>query len=313
MTFQQKIDDLKGKIIKTLTPLITSDYFLLDLPYYSNIGDSLIWEGEEAFLSTLPHKCLHRASADTYRFKPIPARTTILMQGGGNFGDIYPKHQNFRKDIIKKYLSHPIVIFPVSVYYSDESQIAKDANAFSKHKNLTICTRDRRSYDLLKKHFDNTILLLPDMAFCIDLNKLNKYADTPTKPVLFLKRNDKELSSQHNNYKLSDHENIALDIKDWPTKDRGNWIHKIINRPIHPKSPFKGFADFYAYHVYRKYLIKEGVKFLSDYEYIYTTRLHGAILSFLLHKPFTFFDNSYGKNKGFYDAWLSDVQEIKFD
>jgi exopolysaccharide biosynthesis predicted pyruvyltransferase EpsI len=51
---------------------------------------------------------------------------------------------------------------------------------------------------------------------------------------------------------------------------------------------------------------------LSKYDYVFTTRLHGAILSLLLHKKFTFFDNSYGKNKGFYDTWLKDVDGIKF-
>lgn len=56
MNFQQKIDELKNKIYEELTPLIDSDYILLDLPYYSNIGDTLIWEGTESFLKSLPHK-----------------------------------------------------------------------------------------------------------------------------------------------------------------------------------------------------------------------------------------------------------------
>ena len=79
MTFQKKINDLKDKIIGTLTPLVTSDYFLLDLPYYSNIGDSLIWEGEEDFLRTLSYQCLYRASADTFRFREINPTPTFII------------------------------------------------------------------------------------------------------------------------------------------------------------------------------------------------------------------------------------------
>ena len=72
------------------------------------------------------------------------------------------------------------------------------------------------------------------------------------------------------------------------------------------------FSDIMYKNYFRKYFIREGVRFLSVYSYIYTTRLHTGILSFLLGKEFSFFDNSYGKNKGIYSAWLNDVESIKF-
>ena len=49
---------LRRKIEEELTPLIDSDYLFLDLPYYSNIGDALIWMGTEHFLEKISHKCL---------------------------------------------------------------------------------------------------------------------------------------------------------------------------------------------------------------------------------------------------------------
>lgn len=310
--FQKKITELKNKITEELTPLISGDYVLLNLPYYENIGDTLIWEGEEAFLSKLPYKCLYRSSIGSYRAsKNIDAATTILMQGGGNFGDLWDGHQQFRIDIITKYLANQIIIFPVTVHYSNKAEIVKDAQLMGQHKNLTICVRDKSSYDLLTKYFSNNILLLPDMAFCIDPIQLKKYLNESTKETLLLKRTDKELSAGYD-YKQHIPHNDKIDVLDWPTKQKGNFIQKIMNRPLHRKSPFKSFADYYAYNVYRPYLIKKGVQFLSSYNYIYTTRLHGAILSTLLQKPYTFFDNSYGKNRSFYDAWLSDVEGINF-
>jgi pyruvyl transferase EpsO len=59
-------------------------------------------------------------------------------------------------------------------------------------------------------------------------------------------------------------------------------------------------------------MIREGVKQISKYENIYSTRLHVAILSVLLEKPFVFFDNSYGKNSAFFETWLSDLDGAKF-
>jgi exopolysaccharide biosynthesis predicted pyruvyltransferase EpsI len=312
MSFQKKIDELKGKIIKELTPFVKSDYVLLDLPYHSNIGDILIWEGEESFLKNLPFKCLGRSSSDSFNFKKnLISTATIFLHGGGNFGDMYPKHQNFRLKIIEKYSENPIIIFPQTISYSDELQLKEDALLMGLHKKLVICARDQRSYDLLTKYFSNTILLLPDMAFCIDANKWHSLLKVLNNRELFLKRNDKELSNKYD-YNFAGSTHNIIDTKDWPTKESNNLIHKILTKPIHPRSPFKVLSNFYAYTIYRPYLVNKGVNFLSKYDYVFTTRLHGAILSLLLHKKFTFFDNSYGKNKGFYDTWLKDVDGIKF-
>lgn len=57
MNFPEKIGQLRQIISDTLTPLITRDYLLLDVPYHGNIGDTLIWQGETDFLNTLPYKC----------------------------------------------------------------------------------------------------------------------------------------------------------------------------------------------------------------------------------------------------------------
>jgi len=310
--FQQRIAELKSRIFKELIPLITSDYVLLNLPYYENIGDSLIWEGEEAFLSKLPYRCLYRSSIGSYRAsKDINTATTVLMQGGGNFGDLWDDHQKFRLEVIQGHLNNPIIIFPVSVHYIDISNVVKDAERMARHKNLTICVRDQKSYDLLRKYFSNNILLLPDMAFCIEPNSLQRYLRESSKEVLLMKRTDKELLEEYD-YKSFITVPGSIDILDWPTKQKGNLIQKVINRPLHRNSPFKSFADYYAYNFYRPYLIKKGVQFLSAYQHIYTTRLHGAILATLLQKPYTFFDNSYGKNKGFFDAWLSDLEGVNF-
>ena len=47
MNFSGKVAFLRDLIVNTLTPLISDSYVLWDLPYYTNIGDILIWEGTE--------------------------------------------------------------------------------------------------------------------------------------------------------------------------------------------------------------------------------------------------------------------------
>ena len=75
----------------------------------------------------------------------------------------------------------------------------------------------------------------------------------------------------------------------------------------------QGLTDLYADKILRPHIVKEAVRFISQYNYIYTSRLHVAILSVLLGKPFTLIDNSYGKNLNLYKAWLSDIDTIKLE
>lgn len=56
MQTESLINHLREKIQKDLSPLVSSDYVYLDLPYHPNIGDTLIWGGTREFLKTLPYK-----------------------------------------------------------------------------------------------------------------------------------------------------------------------------------------------------------------------------------------------------------------
>ncbi|MDR0603310.1 MAG: polysaccharide pyruvyl transferase family protein [Bacteroidales bacterium] len=311
MTFQQKTDELKKLIEEALIPILHDDYIHLDLPYHPNIGDTLIWEGTKSFLKTLPYKCLYKASESTFRHKIIPESVIILLHGGGNFGDLWRIHQTFRLKIIKQYPNNKIIILPQTVHYENASTLKDDSIIMAEHKNLTICARDRKSYKILKNNFFNTILLVPDMAFYMDQERLNKYTVKPTKEILLLKRNDIELSKK-NNYHQYISEKGAIEIHDWPTMEHNYFVQKVIFKLIELFFFPKNVVDKYAECIYKPFLIRTGIQFISQYKYIYTTRLHVAILSILLQKPFTFFDNSYGKNSSFYDTWLSDIDTIKF-
>ena len=72
-----------------------------------------------------------------------------------------------------------------------------------------------------------------------------------------------------------------------------------------------GMIDWYAQCFLLPALVRAGVEFVSRYRYVYTTRLHVMILSVLLGKECTFFDNTYGKNSAFYETWLKDLPGVK--
>lgn len=317
MDFQEKIEFLKRKISQELRPLLSETCILLDLPYYTNIGDTLIWEGTESLVKMFGCNCLYRASVNTYKYKKIPIHTTVLLQGGGNFGDIWRAHQEFRLKVIEDYPNNRIVILPQTVYYENEEVMKEDARKCQEHPDLVICARDMRSYSLLKKYFfKNRILLLPDMAFCIPLDRLYRFRSKTEDKILFLKRIDKEQLNACPGLLPLPENGTVIETKDWPSMEEPSWIifvfEKLLALNTKTGNSFGRLIDCFAYTILRKHFISTGVKFVSRYRYIYTTRLHVAILSTLLAKPYLFLDNSYGKNRTFYMTWLSDLKEVEF-
>lgn len=314
MTFLDKVQDLHNKIDDILPSFIGDKCVFLDLPYYENIGDVLIWEGTEWFLKYSGISCIYSASKDTFDWRSIPKDATIILQGGGNFGDVWLPHQKFRLDVIQKYPNNKIIVLPQTIYYQDINNMKREAAIMAEHSNLIICSRDSETHQLVKDNFSNETLLLPDMAFCIPVDYLTKYRVESIKDKnLFLKRKDKEVSA----YDYYKYINCNVEEHDWPsyetvTETVKNYRRLVSRKNLLEKIGCGRLVDIYAKRILRKHYVKTGVEFISSYDYIYTTRLHVAILSTLLGKPFTFFDNSYGKNSSFYNTWLSDVQEIKF-
>lgn len=315
MTTQEKTLQLKNIIINELDDEIGSKVILLDCPYHGNVGDILIWEGECEFFKITNKKILSQHSLFTYNFPDIPEDVTICLHGGGNFGDLYRTAQDFRIKVINRYPNNKIVILPQSVYYDNKNIIEKDAFEFTKHENLTICARDLGSYEFLCSNFNKCkIMLIPDMAFCIDFesNTISHRKNLKNR-IVFFKRLDKELVNTP--FKIVDSEE-----RDWPTFEKKNhWSFmfmkicykstKIKNRGI--RQYVYELLDFVMQKFIKFYLITLGVNVLKKYDIIYTTRLHAMILGVLMNKTIYAIDNSTKKLSDFYKTWLYDCKSIE--
>ncbi|WP_225072303.1 polysaccharide pyruvyl transferase family protein [Desulfuromonas sp. CSMB_57] len=304
--------NIKNIIKNSLSSVICNDYVFLDLPYYSNIGDSLIWKGTESFLATLPYTCIYRASIETYIPPDIDKDVIILLHGGGNFGDLWRRHTEFVLKIVERFYDNRIVILPQTVHYQDQTVMMEDALKLSMHPRLSICARDSVTKKLLEKYFSNQILLVPDMAFFIFPKKNSVCKNKNFDKTLLLFRRDKELRIFNAFETLRKQNNN--DEKDWPGMEKKLFCTKILSRLIKIRNKIKNkvvvlylskFIDWYALKIHMPRLYKIGLKFINSYEKIYSTRLHGAIMGILLKKHVVIFDNSYGKNKSFYNTWLN--------
>lgn len=315
---KDKIEFLKNKIVEKLVPLIKSDYILLDTPNHGNIGDQLIYEGELIFLKMFvkEYKFLYSANTDKTDYNKITAKATILLHGGGNFGDIYPKHQNFRLNIIRQYPDNPIIVLPQTVFYNDLSNLERESEVFNSHSNLYICVRDSKSYELLNKYIPSArLLLLPDMAFFINLKHF--YQQDLNHKVLIMDRIDVENTNVVSKLDLVSTlrgKDFLVDVKDWPTYY--NSIGSSLYLQFHRVRSF--LFKFSVLNIpsdkidrlLKDHYVEMGIKFMNQYDIVYTTRLHGLILAILLNKRVVLLDNSYGKLTSFYDAWLSDFDNV---
>lgn len=312
----QNIKKLKDVIKASLCSLINSDYVLLDVPNHGNIGDNLIWEGELSFLKKeIPYQCLYSANFLNCDESRIGKAGIILFHGGGNWGDLYRECQEFRNKIARKYRNKRIIVFPQTVWYNNESLVEQDCAIFNQHPDCYICLRDNESYNFLNKYLPaEKLLLLPDMAFYINVPKRQLGAKK-----LYMVRTDHEINRN------AIQTIKGCDISDWPSFSNNRYINmlqvqlmvamrnlsrKIQNLPILGKlvDHEYGFNRRNSRTIY----INKGYEFLSQYNTIYTTRLHGMILGVLMGLDVIIVDNKYNKCSNFYNTWLSDFEKIKF-
>jgi pyruvyl transferase EpsO len=314
----EKAKQLQQLLKQKLLQLIDQDYVLYGLPYYSNIGDTLIWEGTIELLTKSPYKCRSVCGWSDYPQKKLPKELTILIEGGGYFGNVWRHGWEFVLNELSLNKNNKIIIMPNTIWYNDPKVLEKDQLLLSQMPNLTICARDKRSYDFAFQHFNNNVCLLPDLAFCMNMDYLSKWEKPVIRNCLFLKRGDKELVKSDNfEFMLP----AKIDTSDWPTMLYPTYTQKTVEKIAYAYRHRLGgrltkneiatnlYNKMY-YHIYRKEMSKQGIEFISRYRTIYTTRLHGMILAALLGKETYFFDNSYGKISDFYNTWLSDTDNI---
>ncbi|MBC7965932.1 MAG: polysaccharide pyruvyl transferase family protein, partial [Fuerstia sp.] len=66
----------------------------------------------------------------------------ILLHGGGNFGDLYREHMEFRLEVSGRFKSRRIIWLPQSIAYQCPQQAAADMQQLAAFENLEIWLRD---------------------------------------------------------------------------------------------------------------------------------------------------------------------------
>jgi len=245
---------------------------------HTNIGDHIIYLGEKSFFKkeniTIEKEI--NISNYGYIYNSIKSNdTTIVIRGGGYLGDIWYDSYKIIEKLVRDFRDNRIVIMPQSVYFRDLEKLKMARDIFSKHKNLTIFTRDSESYNFSKSHFkDNENHLCPDSAFFLLDELKNIKPEKKTDKILLLYRRDKEKS-------FDIHVSIDnLIKKDWKDLD---FLSKVQPDSLR--------------------LFNKAIKLFCNKKCIITERLHGHILSSMMGITNIIILGNYHKIQSFYDTW----------
>ncbi len=290
-------------------PLADRPVALVDLPNYLNIGDSLIALGEFQLLrETHPAmRAIHfgREAPEHILQRLNNERGVLLIHGGGNFGSLWPKHQQLREHAARVCPNATIIQLPQSVHFDDPQDMRRSLGVLAAHGDFHVFIRDHASHQLLADAGLATLELLPDSAFAI--------APAPASParadVLVLRREDGE--SRHGQTLLEAAEALRparVEVGDWadesslpadpsvPEKARVWAARKLLRRLPKPS------VQRVAWTALSRARLDLGRRILSVGRVVLTDRLHVHVLCVLTGKPHVFLDNSYGKIRGLAEA-----------
>jgi pyruvyl transferase EpsO len=303
------IHGLNAKIDAALEGLIPRDrpYALIDFPHAPNVGDSLIWLGTLEWLrrSGYGKPCY---TSSNYTFS-VPALRrmigdgTIVLSGGGNFGDLYPPHQALREAVLDAFPDRPIVQLPQTIHFESRATLGRSRAVIAKHPRLTVLVRDLESRETAARDFGLAAPLCPDMAFCLE--SLHPPVRRG-KEILWMRRQDKESAGQ--GVEPVPHGVRAVEwLDDWHTPLLA--MNLLLARQLRYRKSLRPWLQGMlsaTYEPVARQRVERGCKIFGDGRFIITDRLHGHILAILMGIPHVVLDNTYGKVRHFHECWTSD-------
>ncbi len=287
---------------------------LLDFPVHHNAGDSLIFAGEVQYLAKLNVRVDYVSDLATHDSALLAQRVgsrTILLNGGGNFGDRWPAHQLFRERIVARFPHNKIVGLPQGIEYSDPENLRKTAAIYAKHPDLTLMFREERSYEIAQTRFpDNNVEFCPDMAFGADIAQ---GPDASTVNVVKLLRADSE---------RIDHGYVDIESStaqyDWAFRgfDFALWQAVTLPTKIAYRYP-RTIRSIYpalerAYPAMVALNLRAAQRILNNAPVVLTDRLHAAVLAAMMGKRVIAMDNANKKISGVYRAYLHRFDNVRY-
>jgi exopolysaccharide biosynthesis predicted pyruvyltransferase EpsI len=290
-----------------------TDVALLDYPNHVNIGDAAIWAGELAVLRSLglrvSYACDQRSYVPAHLRAALGPRTAILLHGGGNFGDLYPRHQRLRERVLADFPDRRTVQLPQSVAHAGPATAGRLRALAERHRDLHVLARDLPSQAWFAEQAGIDAGLCPDSALALG----GLGAGVPGEGVLWLARTDPEAVAS------AVEPPAGVRRGDWPHASRAWDARRLGSRvasAVTSAAPAAGRLLWpTATRMYPRLVaerLRTGAAFVGSARVVVTDRLHAHILSLLCGVPSVLCDNSTGKVRACYEEWTGDSPLVRW-
>jgi exopolysaccharide biosynthesis predicted pyruvyltransferase EpsI len=279
---------------------------LLDIPNHDNPGDAAILLGEMALLRDVGVDVTYLADLRSYRAAHLARRAPsgpVLLHGGGNVGDVYTRHQDFREAFLAADPGRWTVQLPQSVYFTDPASADASRTLYAGLPRLTFLARDSLALRRASEQLGIEPVLCPDSAFALTADaSLVEGLPRGAEPVVFLLRRDREKTG------------LSMDSDAGPTED---WVinprrrARLAVRVASRATPYlpavvagASQASPRGNLVLARRLVRTAAEQIVRARVLVTDRLHGVILASILGVPHVALDNTNGKVHAFHRDWL---------
>ncbi|RWP35188.1 polysaccharide pyruvyl transferase family protein [Mesorhizobium sp.] len=294
---------LKSVLFDRLTPVRTNaPYALIDYPDYLNPGDAAIWLGTRAVLDKLNGT----PPAYTSTLKNFSAQGcrsaigdgVIYFLGGGNFGDLYPRHHRARLRVLSLVPRNPVVQLSASCAWMAETDAAvleETRRVLGNREPAIFFAREEKSRADLERLLGLESTLCPDLA-----HALHFVPSAPTADLCAVLRNDREASQPV--------VPSAIEIFDWrDLKAQVAWnrVGKLA-LALAPRSKKLATQDWVT-----SAKVASAVSLLRPARTVITDRLHAFILSAQLGRNVLVLNNQTGKVFAYIEAWQQHFPNVR--
>jgi len=294
---------------------------LLDFPSHMNVGDGMIWAGEREYLKSLNIEV--RYACDIERYSTVALRKlhptgAILLHGGGNLGDVWPKFQSFREQVVRDFPERKVIQLPQTLYFNAPERAREANKIFGDHPDLTVMLRDENSMHRAEKLLPSVrTMFVRDMALGWTPDVA---ASDGTREILILARNDTEakgstasLAGELGDFgrvEVADWGLRGMELAKWKSTKLPGRIARQHRLLLDSQMTSKLLASSYAQMLSLN--LRAGLDQFRNRKLIVTDRLHAHVLASMMQIPHVVLDNSYGKVRSIYDDYTHEFPSAHF-
>lgn len=279
----------------------TSRIILMNTHDKTNVGDHLISVAERLFFEQylpnyevieIPANYINNNLLDLKVF--IRPTDVLAITGGGFLGSMWlDSGENNVRKIVREFTDNKVIIMPQTMYFEDtkdggeQEKITK--KIYEEHPNLTICFREKTSYNLGRKLLKESVrkLYCPDMVTILNWgSNLN----TDGNRIGICLRKDKESI-------------LSSEDKEWIIKNITSRGNECVEFTMHTEEN--------VIEEHRMQAINSKLEVINSTRLVITDRLHCMLLCAISGIPCIAFNNLSGKVAGVYE-WIKNNSYIRY-